>query len=173
MKVKRVSLGMIPDLYELFRSAQISLGEAMPGRSGFVDYPLSYGVFEARAKGRFSLVLLDGNKINAYLIAYGVDELPGEDPVFPHLPPGRNAYLDQLFLSGKHLPTMGILMDTSDYHLRQEGIERVFTAIPQAPWRNSPSTRLAHTRGFSRIGQVPSGDVRLGLFSKPYIDVSY
>ncbi len=182
MKVTNLRFRDAEEVFELFRSAQIGRKDLETGEPsrGFFEYPLSFQDIEDRLRDpRFSFALRDNNgRILSYLLAYPLSSVRGHDALGQNEDPvikiARQQspdfiYADQLFLSPQ-LPAFiaGRLFDMGDYVVQGERIPGALTAIPQSPWINRASTRFALARGFSRDGTVKSGEVELGLFSKPY-----
>ena len=83
---------------------------------------------------------------------------------------GKVGYLDQLYIAPEYPITLAArFADAVEYNARMENVPGAVTAIPESPWSNALSTRLAYFRGFSRKGAVSTGNCTFGLFVKPYI----
>ncbi len=165
-----------PQIYEAFQAAQISAQDPRNdvAKNGFFDYRLGYQDLAARVNTPFSFVLEQDGRILSYILAYTLGQVNPQsaDPVhhaIGRFDPGV-VYLDQLFLeSGCPLPLAARFLDTVDYVWRSERIPGVVTAIPEQPWKNVSSTRLALARGLTRRGIVERPTVTLGIYVKPYL----
>lgn len=165
----------IEQIYELFMNAQVSRQNPTP-KNGFFEYDLSFDDVLERASSQFSLVLCNNQgKVMGYILAQDLDairRMRTSDPVYTRINffDGRVVYVDQLFCN--NLTLTGRLTDAWEHMIRGEKAPGIITAIPEKPWQNQSSTRLAIERGFSRTGILVSTDkVDLRLFAKPYLPI--
>lgn len=162
-----------PQIYEMFQAAQVSAQDPR-AKNGFFDYRLGFKDLAARVDTPFSLVVEDRGRILSYILAFSLRQIGSisHDPIHDainQLDPSV-VYLDQLSLQpGCPLPFVARFLDTVDYLFRSERVPGIVTAIPQQPWKNVSSTRLALARGFTRRGVVEEPNVTLGVYAKPYL----
>ena len=182
MKIRTLKPNEAERIFELFKSASVTrndLSREQVPNSGFYEYPLTAEDISLRLKEPgFSIALADNDEILAYVIAYQL-ETAGKnglrDPVLTFLQDRSpdSVYIDQLFLRrGLPLYFAGRLIDSWDHIVQGEKIPSVACAIPQKPWKNEGSNRMAAWRGYRREGFVDEGDVTLGVFTKPYYEVA-
>ena len=173
MRIRNLTSADSERVYDAFRSVSVDRNQQSIPKSGFFEYPLSLDDIRSRLQdNRFSLVLEEGGNILSYMIAYQMREarsISHTDPVLSALEgEGDLVYGDQLFLSpGTPIFYAGRLADFWTTLVANSNSPGVVCAIPQKPWKNLASTRMALARGFSRQGRVLDGDIELGLFSKP------
>jgi len=189
MKIRNLTIEDTEKIYQLFKASSISREEALAKNpsSGFYEYPLSPDDIAARLQDpAFSLCLERQGKILAYIIAYPINFLKTallprnpEDSVFNRLQEAAPSaiYLDQSWMNpGLPAFMFGRIMDTFEDMVKAESSPGVLVTIPQFPWTNRSSTRLALHRGLRRSDTIRierlEGEERtetgLGLFSKVY-----
>jgi len=143
----------------------------MPKR-GFYEYPLSFKDMAQRAGSPLSFVMEESGRIRGYVLAYTVQQLSKEDPIHQYVAMLDQSvvYLDQVFLHAQlPLPIAGRLFDVLDSLLQNEKVPGVVAAIPEHPWKNQSSVRMAYARGFSPRELITTEKVGLRLFTKPYL----
>lgn len=163
----------VHEVYDAFKKAQINSQNAIKSSSGFYEYSLSEDQIAQRisAGANISLAVEEKGRIILYGIAYPIsrtDEIDS-DEVLKNLEGERDlAYMDQLFLE-KGMPTYeaGRFMDAWTNEIFKSQAKGIVCAIPQNPWKNQASTRIALSRGFRRYGSVKEKTCELGIFAKP------
>ncbi len=167
-------------IFELFRKSSISRNGSRRTKRGFFEYPLRYEDIADRVNMPFSIVWENSRgRIVGYVLAYQIKDVPAlidgyRDPVHETLArfDPDVVYVDQLCINPHYPVTLASrLEDTFEYRTRMERVPGVVGAIPESPWKNQSSTRLALARGFSRAGTVRTGECTLRLFAKPYLPV--
>lgn len=175
MRIKYLGVGDAGQVYDSFCSVAVAKGHEHTRNSGFYDYPLTEDDFRARLSCRgLSISLEEQGKLIAYALAYPFSFVPdldvGHDAVLKRVSADpRAVYFDQLFLKpGFPAFIQGRFIDVWTALAQEKNSAGVVTAIPQKPWKNVPSTRLAILAGFSRRATVSGGGIELGVFAKPF-----
>ncbi|MBT9145750.1 MAG: hypothetical protein DDT42_01627 [candidate division WS2 bacterium] len=173
-KLRQIAFGDIPELYELFSRAQIKRENSEGRTNGFYEYNLSFDSFRDRVKisnqDGFGLVLKEGERIRAYLLAYRPSQAREiSDEVLRQVEvPSDTVYVDQLCVSpGVQLHQVGRMVDAWNEFLHPRNIIQIFSAVPWKPWRNFASTRLNIARGYKKQGVVSGQGWDLAIFGKP------
>lgn len=182
MQIRTIKLSDAERIYDLFRSAAVTREDLQRGvvpHSGFFEYPISERDLTAKLQEpQLSLMLEDGQRILAYIIAYDVNAIKNRllpagvnDPVLVAMQNSnpRMVYVDQLYMR-PNMPAFvaGRLFDAWERIVQGERIPGAAGVVPQKPWRNETSTRFSLHRGFRRSGTVRDGSIEFGLFTKPY-----
>lgn len=181
MIIRAPKLGDSEQVYEHFRNSQIrkeDIVNRIPKR-GFYEYDLKFDDISARVNTQFSLIMLDSmDRLMGYILGYKISFIPelelgtANDPVHRNIL-GFNknvVYADQLYLNPIYpIHAAGRLMDAWEYMIRGENVPGVVSVIPENPWLNQSSRRLALARGFSSRGLIKTDKVTLRIFAKPYI----
>ncbi len=173
-------------VFELFEKLQLrpeQVNSRDVPKTGFYDYQLSpEALFRRLEAGRdLSLVLEDNQgRILAYLLAYNLRKIDSagllaeqghEDFVLSKLRYAnpRAVYIDQ-FAIAPGLPVFiaGRLLDVWINMMYGEKVDGAVCAIPESPWQNQSSRRIALVQGFERCGKVDEISLTLGLWAKPF-----
>lgn len=178
MNVRHTRQSDADQIFELFKLSSITKKDLSRNpKRGFYEYHLSYDNLSARANNPFSLVW-ENNKGNivGYVLAYNLRDLDSKyhDSLHHKLMNFNDSvvYIDQATVHPNYSITLcSRLADTLDYILRMERIPGVVTAIPEDPWQNVSSVRIALVHGFARQGKFDTPETTLRLFTKPYLDV--
>ncbi len=163
------------EMFDCFSSVSINGNPESLPEYGFYDYPLTRFDFQSRLEegGECSLGLEEKGRLIAYVLAFPFCKthnmnLRGDLVLRSIQCPHDVVYLDQLFMKpGLPAHDIGRLLDTWTKVVQDNKPQGVVSAIPQKPWRNAASTRLAIHRGFRRVGKVGNEKLELGIWSKP------
>ena len=177
MITRNLSVSDAEKIFDAFKSVSVSRGQENAPDYGFYDYPLTQEDFKLRLHdSRLSIALEDGKdrRLAAYILAYPFNQVGDmdveHDVVLANVCASASAiYLDQLFIRpGLPLFIVGRLFDVWTQLAQGYTSEGIVAAAPQKPWKNIASTRFALSHGFSRKGNVKSGNLELGVFAKPF-----
>ena len=169
------------EMFDAFKSVSLDtrdLSKRNVPKNGFFEYPLSFEEFRRRAESPLTLICERDNRIIAYMISYDVwfarmlKETGMADPVFDRIQGLESSiiYYDQLYTKPGLPAYIGArILHTADVQAENGGAPGVICAVPQSPWKNISSTRLAIMNGFAPQEYVKSGNVNLGIFTKPFL----
>ena len=174
MKIRNLRIGDASEIYDLFSSAQVS--RESERTSGFCEYDLTEEEIRERLKlsklaGLGLGLIRDNNRIAGYLIGYptGFGKELDDNILTSVNAPQDTIYVDQFYMAhGLGVHNAGRLGDLFMHLARDRTQTGVICAIPQLPWRNVASTRIAMANGYKRVGNVAEGDLSLGIFAKPF-----
>jgi len=180
MIIRQASTGDIERMHKLFSSMSVSRGDISSPKIpqfGFYEYPLTEGNFAQRVNNQpFSLIIEQGVELKGYILAYKVRDIPSHEPKDAVLNrigclEKDIVYVDQLCMQpGLPIHLAGRFIDTFEHVLRCEKIPGIAAVIPQKPWTNVSSTRLALHRGLYKAGLISAGEIEFAVFGKPYWD---